>query len=97
VFDRVVTLFGTKATAVVTNVVGPREPIYFAGRRMRQAMFWVPCAGRLGLGVSLLSYAGQVWLGVQADAGLVPDPSALLHGFAGELDAYLELERLTHG
>lgn len=97
VFDLVVTLFGTKATAVVTNVVGPREPIYFAGRRMRQAMFWVPCAGRLGLGVSLLSYAGQVWLGVQADAGLVPDPSALLDGFAGELDAYLELERLTHG
>jgi WS/DGAT/MGAT family acyltransferase len=95
-FDFAVTLFGTKATAVVTNVIGPRQPIAFAGRRMRQAMFWVPCAGRLGLGVSLLSYAGQVWLGVQADAALVPDPGALLDGFHRELDAYLELERLAH-
>jgi WS/DGAT/MGAT family acyltransferase len=96
VFDLVVTLFGMKATAVVTNVMGPRAPITFVGRPMRQAMFWVPCAGRLGLGVSLLSYAQHVWLGVQTDAGLVPDPDTLLAGFADEIDALLELERVAH-
>lgn len=91
VFDLALTLFGMKATAVVTNVVGPRVPIRFVGRRMRQAMFWVPCAGRLGLGVSLLSYAGEVWLGVQADAGLVPDPEAVLAGFDDEVEGLLAL------
>jgi WS/DGAT/MGAT family acyltransferase len=96
VFDLIVNLFGMKATAVVTNVIGPRTPIRFAGVPMRQAMFWVPCAGHLGLGVSLLSYSENVWLGVQTDAGLVPDPDTLMQGFYAEIDALLELERLTH-
>jgi WS/DGAT/MGAT family acyltransferase len=93
VFDLAVDLFGTKATAVVTNVIGPKAPVTFAGVPMRQGMFWVPCAGHLGLGVSLLSYAGNVWLGVQADAGLIPDPDVLLKGFAKEVGALEALER----
>ena len=93
IFDLVVDLFGSKATAVVTNVVGPREPIAMAGVRLRQSMFWVPCSGHLGLGVSLLSYAGKVWLGVQTDAGLVPDPERILAGFEDEVDALLQLQR----
>ena len=86
-FDALVDLFATKATAVVTNVIGPREHISILGSRLRQAMFWVPCAGHLGLGVSLLSYAGQVWVGVHSDAGLVPDPERIVSAFEDELDA----------
>ena len=74
---------------MLTNVVGPREPMSIAGARMRQMMFWVPSAGRVGLGVSLLSYAGEVWIGIQADTGLVPDPERLLDG------CYAEIEELT--
>ena len=33
---------------------------------------------RLGLGVSILSYAGQVRLGIATDSGLVPDPEAII-------------------
>ncbi|HZX43609.1 MAG TPA: wax ester/triacylglycerol synthase family O-acyltransferase [Myxococcaceae bacterium] len=86
-FDAVIHLFATKATAVVTNVVGPREPLSMLGARLRQAMFWVPCAGHLGLGVSLLSYAGNVWVGVHSDVGLVPDPERIIGAFEEELDA----------
>ena len=86
-FDAILDLFATKATAVVTNVIGPREEISILGSRLRQAMFWVPCAGHLGLGISLLSYAGQVWVGVQAYAGLVPDPERIVAGFEDELAA----------
>lgn len=85
IFDLIVNEFGRKATAVVTNVIGPRQPISVAGSPMRQTMFWVPCSGRLGLGVSLLSYAGDVWLGVQTDVSLVPDPQAVLEGFHAEI------------
>ena len=93
VFDLALGIFASKATAVVTNVAGPREPISIAGVPLRQAMFWVPSAGRLGLGVSLLSYAGKVWLGVQGDASLVPDPERILEGFEAEVEALLALER----
>lgn len=84
-----VRFFGSKATAVMTNVPGPRETIYLTGKPMRSMMFWVPQSARLGLGVSILSYAGQVRLGVATDAGLVPDPSSIIRGFQDEIEAML--------
>jgi len=87
--SQAVRFFGSKATAVMTNVPGPREELYLAGKAMRSMMFWVPQAAHLGLGVSVLSYAGQVRLGVVTDAGLVPDPKALIEAFQEEMAATL--------
>ena len=53
-------------------------------------MFWVPQSARLGLGVSILSYAGQVRLGVASDAGLVPDPEAIISQFQVEMTDILQ-------
>ena len=79
--------FGSKATAVLTNVPGPREPLYLAGARLDRVMFWVPQSGRLGLGISILSYSGGVMLGVATDEGLVPDPEKIVDGFETEFAA----------
>jgi len=79
--------FGSKASLVLSNVPGPRERLYLAGEPLGRAMFWVPQSGRLGLGVSILSYAGEVLVGVASDAGLVPDPAAIVHGFQDEVQA----------
>lgn len=83
----VVRIFATKATAVFTNVPGPRATLYFGEHAIRDIFFWVPQAARLGLGVSILSYDGKVRMGVGTDAGLVPDPERILEGFVAELDA----------
>ena len=80
-----VSIFGRKATAVMTNVPGPQKPLYLAGRPIRDMMFWVPQSGRLGLGVSILSYNGNVRLGVAVDGGLVPDPGMIITHFHDEL------------
>ena len=85
----VVNIFGMKVTAVMTNVPGPRQTIYLAGQPVRNIMFWVPQSGRLGLGISILSYDGQVLLGVASDAGLVPDPENIVSEFHSE---FYELE-----
>jgi WS/DGAT/MGAT family acyltransferase len=87
--SQAVRFFGSKATAVMTNVPGPRQEIYLAGKAMRSMMFWVPQAAHLGLGVSILSYAGQVRLGVATDAGLVPDPGTVIEAFQEEMLAML--------
>jgi len=79
--------FGSKATAVLTNVPGPREPLYMAGRKIEKIMFWVPQSGHLGLGISILSYAGGVMLGIATDAGLVPDPERIVEAFKVEFEA----------
>ena len=86
-----VSMFASKATAVMTNVPGPPIPLYLAGKKIDQIMFWVPQAGRVALGISILSYAGKVYLGVNTDAGLIPDPDTIIEGFYSEFDALLDL------
>lgn len=89
--DIVVKIFGMKATAVMTNVPGPREVRYLAGKAIDGIMFWVPQSGRLGLGVSIMSYNNQVLLGIATDAGLVPDPQTIITAFHEEFDAMMSL------
>jgi WS/DGAT/MGAT family acyltransferase len=82
--------FTAKGSLVVTNVPGPREPLSLAGHRLRDLMFWVPHPGpRLGLGVSLLSYAGAVRIGVRADTGVLADPGVIVRAFEDELEGWL--------
>jgi hypothetical protein len=50
-------------------------------------MPWVPRAGRIGLGVSIFSYDGEVRIGIACDAHLVPDPDTVVEGFEAEFDA----------
>lgn len=82
----VVKIFAAKTTAVMTNVPGPREVLYLAGQPIEEIFFWVPQSGRVSLGISIFSYAGNVRLGVGTDAGLVPDPEVIIQGFHEELD-----------
>lgn len=86
-----VEFFASKSSAVMTNVPGPRQPLYFAGQRIEKIMFWVPQSGRMGLGVSIFSYAGEVVLGVITDAGLAPDPETIIEGFHEEFRAMRKL------
>jgi WS/DGAT/MGAT family acyltransferase len=82
--DQVVKLLSSKASAVMTNVPGPRDKLHVAGRGLHHVMPWVPRAGKIGMGVSIFSYAGEVRLGIATDAGLVPDPETILEGYVDE-------------
>ena len=82
----VVGIFASKTTLVMTNVPGPREELYLAGRALREIFFWVPQSGRVGLGISIFSYAGHVRLGLASDTGLVPDPEVIVEGFHEEFE-----------
>lgn len=84
---KVIDVFANKCTCVLTNVPGPSHPITLAGRRIHDLMFWVPQRSRIGVGVSLMSFSGNVRLGVISDACLMPDPERLVEGFEEELEA----------
>lgn len=87
--NSVVNSFGNSATVVMTNVRGPQEQLYLAGSPLESVMAWVPTTGRMGIGVSVLSYAGQVRLGVLTDLGLMPDPETIISGFHTEFRPFL--------
>jgi diacylglycerol O-acyltransferase len=87
--DAILNLFAKKATAVMTNVPGPAKPLHFCGSTIRQTMFWVPASGHIGVGVSILSYAGGVQFGLITDSKLCPDPRAIIERFQPEFDRLL--------
>jgi WS/DGAT/MGAT family acyltransferase len=84
-----VELFSRKATAVVSNVPGPQAPLYMCGQRVSEMYFWVPQSGTIGLGISLLSYAGQVYVGMISDRTLVKAPDAVVARFSAEFEKLL--------
>jgi diacylglycerol O-acyltransferase / wax synthase len=84
------TMFANKMTGVMSNVPGPKFPLYFAGKEIKDIMFWVPRIGGLGLGISIISYNGKVSLGICTDTGLVADPNSILRHFENEF-------RMLHG
>jgi WS/DGAT/MGAT family acyltransferase len=84
-------IFGLKGTAVMTNVPGPRQPLYMAGGRIDGLMFWVPTPANVSLGVSIISYAGEVIVGVATDAGIIPDPERIVDAFQDEFETLRNL------
>jgi len=83
--DEIVGLLARRATAVMTNVPGPGQPRSLGGCRIREIVFWVPQAGNIGLGMSVLSYNGGVQFGVLGDAGVAPDPERIVSAFPAQL------------
>jgi hypothetical protein len=74
----------------VTNVRGPQEQRYLAGSPLAGFLAWVPQTGPIGLGISILSYAGRVRVGILADEGLLAKPARLLDAFQSEFDLLLD-------
>lgn len=87
--DFITNLFARKTTAVMTNVPGPREPLKFCGSTLRQNMFWVPQSGHIGMGVSILSYAGGVQFGLITDKKLCAEPQRIIDRFGPEFEKLL--------
>ena len=82
-------ILARNASAVMTNVPGPQQPLYMAGARIDGLMFWVPQSGDIGMGVSIISYAGDVRFGLVTDRGLCPDPERVIERFAAEFEKLL--------
>lgn len=79
-------VMGTKIAGVMTNVPGPRKPIYFAGKAVDDILFWVPQTHTLGIGISIISYNNKAYLGAVTDAAVVDDPEEIVAGFREEYE-----------
>lgn len=89
--QRLVDMFASKSSLILTNVPGPRQPVYFAGTRVAGVIPWVPAGGSIGLGVSIFSYDGRVTVGLRVDAGVIPDPEAIIVALEHELEEMAQL------
>ena len=94
--DAAVAFFARKTSLVLTNVPGPPMAVSLGGVRVARIMFWVPQASRMGLGISIFSYAHDITIGVMSDAEVVREPDTLvadLHAELASLAACFRAER----
>ena len=71
-------MFTDKGTMVISNLEGPSSERTLAGQRMTDLLFWVPQTGNIGLGMSIVSYAGKIRFGLFADQKLVRQPQRMM-------------------
>jgi diacylglycerol O-acyltransferase len=74
----------------VTNVPGPQIPLYTGGAEMLEVWPFAPLYPSMGLGIAVVSYNGNLYLGFSADSTLVPDVEVLsvqIRAAAGEYAA----------
>jgi hypothetical protein len=93
--NSLISVFSTRATTVITNVRGPKQRLYMAGSPLETILYWVPQTGRLGMGVSIISYMGEVRIGVITDVGLVPDPEKIIELFHQEFGNLYKIAQNT--
>ena len=74
---------------VTTNVPGPRQPLYWMGRRLEEIIPYVPIASRVRTSISIFSYDGDMTFGITGDYAANPDLDVLAqgieHGMSGTL------------
>jgi diacylglycerol O-acyltransferase / wax synthase len=85
--DLAIRILDTKGTVVATNVPGSRKQLYLADAPIESIVAWVPQSGRIGVGLSFISYNNKLVVGLNADAGLIPDPEVFLQLFLEEYRA----------
>lgn len=91
-------MLSSKASVVMTNVMGAPQTLYVAGVPIERVMFWVPHPGEhLGMGISILSYRGFATLAIVVDAHLVPDPETITRRFQQEFVTMLAAARRAQG
>ena len=71
---------------IVTNVQGPRVPLYLLGARLLEIVPELPLFEHQGLGVAVMSYDGELCFGLVGDYDLVPELDRLRADFVSSFD-----------
>jgi diacylglycerol O-acyltransferase / wax synthase len=71
---------------VISNIPGPREPLYCAGAEMRAAFPMSVIVDGVGLNITVLSYRDHIDVGVVADRDQIDDTWSMVEGIQLALD-----------
>lgn len=75
----------------ITNVPGPRQPMYAHGARLREVLPFVPLAAAHAVGVAVFSYDGVLNFGLSADRASTPDLAVLVGGIERGIEELRDL------
>jgi WS/DGAT C-terminal domain len=67
---------------LTTNVPGPRQTMYLAGRQLQEVLPVVPLGPSVRIGVAIVSYGPALNFGITGDYDAAPDIDVLEAGIA---------------
>jgi len=80
---------------IVSNIVGPPFPLYFAGARLMAAYPIGPITDGIGLNITVQSYLDSLYFGLMASPNTVRDVSKLAHGLTDALHELVKAAAVT--
>ncbi len=83
------------ANVTISNVPGPREPLYTAGSELVEYYPCPPVNDAMSLNITCLSYVDRMYFGVAGDPDLLPDADRLVERLVDELDVLSNLSPTT--
>ena len=81
---------------VTTNVPGAQRQLYMLGHRLQRVMPFVPLGMNMLISTAILSYNGQIDIGITADLEKVPDVSSMAEGIEADLAALTAYAEAAH-
>jgi diacylglycerol O-acyltransferase / wax synthase len=81
---------------VTTNVPGPRQPLYAAGRRLLEMIAYVPIATTVRTGIAIFTYCDNVTFGITGDYAANPDLQVLADGVKDGMAQLLKAAERGH-
>ena len=83
-----------KHSLVLSNVPGPQESFSIDGHKVKQLMFAPPQRNLMGIGVGVITYAGEFSIGVHSDISCMTDPKWIVKSFESRI---AQLEKCVVG
>lgn len=74
-----------RVNAVASNIPGPSEPQYLAGRRVLELVPFVPIAQEIRASAAMLTYAGRLTVSITGDPDALPDIDRLIEAVGQQL------------
>lgn len=74
-----------RVNVVASNVPGPTQAQYLAGRRLLELVPYVPTAQEIRASAAMVSYAGRLTIGITGDTEALPDVDRLIGAVEREL------------
>lgn len=81
---------------VVTNMAGPRHPLYLLGSRVHAMYPFVTVTANIGVTVAVVSYDHSLGVGITVDADTVPDVTALTRSVVRAAEDLVHAASVSH-
>jgi len=83
--------------AILSNVPGPREPLYIGNSRVVESIPLIPAVDMLAVSGGITSVGDTITLGFNCDGTVVSNPELLVEGVNFGLDSLKQVSEQRHG